>query len=136
LKLIAVDPAGSGEVAPAYELTKEIPYCPTPIVAGERMFFATDRGIARCLNVKDGAKVWEHRLGAAFSASPVRAANQLIAVGEDGDVFVLAAVDRFELLAKNHLEDQFLATPAIANHRLYLRGEKFLWCIGEKLSGR
>jgi len=37
-----------------------------------------------------------------------------------------------EILAKNKLSEQFAASPAIANGRLYLRGFGHLYAIGAK----
>jgi hypothetical protein len=34
-------------------------------------------------------------------------------------------------LAVNHLEDSFSASPALVDRELYLRGERFLYCIAE-----
>jgi len=34
-------------------------------------------------------------------------------------------------LAANKLDDAFSATPAIAGRELFLRGEKFLYCLAE-----
>jgi len=40
--------------------------------------------------------------------------------------------EKLEILAKNKLSDQFTASPAISNGRLYLRGFTALHAIGTK----
>jgi len=42
---------------------------------------------------------------------------------------VLKRTGKFELVATNHLEDRFDASPALAGNQLFLRGHKFLYCI-------
>lgn len=130
---VAVRPDGKGDVSNthvAWTATKTLPYCVTPVAIGPYLYMITDSGIARCVEAKTGKEVWTERLSGNFSASPVFAENRIYAVGEKGDVFVIAAAPSFKLLAKNHLDDYFLTTPAIAGNEMFLRGEKFLWCIG------
>jgi len=42
------------------------------------------------------------------------------------------ASDKYEEVANFKMEDKFHASPAIVNGRMYLRGEKYLYCIGYK----
>ena len=135
IKLIAVKPDGNGDVATthlAWESTKIVPYCPTPVCVGTNIFLVTDQGIARCLDASTGQEVWRQRLGGNFAASPVRVNNDLFFLSEAGNVFVLAAQQQYQLLAKNKLDDYFVSTPAVANGRMFLRGEEYLWCIGNR----
>jgi outer membrane protein assembly factor BamB len=39
--------------------------------------------------------------------------------------------DKFEVLATNQLDESIDATPALVGKQLFLRGEKFLYCIEE-----
>ena len=50
---------------------------------------------------------------------------------DDVEVVVLAADKEFKLLARNALNEHCAATPAVANHRLYVRTESTLFCIGQ-----
>ena len=53
-------------------------------------------------------------------------------VSTAGDVYVFAAMPKFEVLARNELGEVIRATPAVADGRLYLRGGVHLCCIGRK----
>jgi len=53
--------------------------------------------------------------GGAFSASPVAGDGKLYLSGEDGDVFVLSAGPKPELLASNPMGEVLMATPAISD---------------------
>jgi outer membrane protein assembly factor BamB len=133
---LAVDlssfPTDAAALPPAYTVTRGIPYCPTPIAVNDRFYFVTDVGVAGCLDARTGKSLWSQRLGKPHSASPVFANGALFFVSEGGDVAAVMPGDKLEKLATFHLDDYFLATPAVANGRMYLRGEKHLWCIGAK----
>ena len=62
---------------------------------------------------------------------PVRACTPFSA---DRRGFVLAANPKFEVLARNELADRasFDASPAVDGHRLLLRSDKFLYCLGTR----
>lgn len=132
--LLAVDlattPSAEAELQPAFTVGKGIPYCTTPIAVGGRLYFVTDIGVAGCLDAKAGKSIWSDRLGGPHSASPVFANGAIFFISEKGEVIALRPSEKMERIAKFNLPDRFLATPAIANGRMYLRGEDNLWCIG------
>ena len=59
------------------------------------------------------------------------AAGRIYVTGRDGSTVVLRHSGENETLTVNHLEDSFSATPALAGRELYLRGERFLYCLAE-----
>jgi outer membrane protein assembly factor BamB len=134
--LLAVDlassPTGDAELQPLYTVQKGIPYCTTPVAVGSRLYFVTDTGIAGCLDAKTGNSLWAERLRGQFSASPVYAHGVVFFLSENGDVTAIKPGDKLERLANFHVDDRFLATPAVADGKMYLRGESNLWCIGAK----
>jgi outer membrane protein assembly factor BamB len=67
-------------------------------------------------------------------SSPVGAAGRIYITGRDGTTVVLRHDRENATLAINHLEDSFSASPAVADHEFYLRGERFLYCIAEPAS--
>lgn len=65
-------------------------------------------------------------------ASPVGAAGRIYVTGRDGMTVVLRHDRDNDTLAANQLEDSFSASAALIDRELYLRGERFLYCIAEK----
>ena len=65
-----------------------------------------------------------------YRASPILAAGRIYLIARGGTVSVVKAGRVFELLAVNTLDDNFTASPAVANGRLYLRGFRSLYSIG------
>jgi outer membrane protein assembly factor BamB len=110
-------------------------YTPSPVIDGGKLYFATDTGLLSCLNAMTGEAYYrQQRLGKPYSlkASPVGVNGRLYIATEDGDVVVVRMGEKFELLATNSLSDQmFIATPAIAGGRVYLRGQSTLFCLGQ-----
>ena len=65
----------------------------------------------------------------AVFASPVGAGGRVYLIGRNGTSLVIKQGKTFEVLAENSLDDNFDASPAIAENELYLRGHKYLYCI-------
>jgi outer membrane protein assembly factor BamB len=65
-------------------------------------------------------------------SSPVGASGRIYITGRDGRTVVLRHDQENATLAVNSLEDSFSASAALVDREIYLRGEKFLYCIAEK----
>jgi outer membrane protein assembly factor BamB len=109
-------------------------YMPTPIVYGENLYICANNGILRCFNAKTGEKVYDQRMGegGAYSASPIAADGKLYFASEDGVVFVVKAGNKYEALAKNEMGEIMMATPAISDGMIFVRGQHNLFCIADK----
>src|SRR5262249_26555383 len=103
------------------------------LLAGDRLYFTqSNNALLTCLDTKTGKPVIDReRLTGLDSlyASPVGAAGRIYLVGRDGTTLVLKQSDKLEILATNLLDDPIDASPAVAGKQLYLRGEKYLYCI-------
>ncbi len=132
--LAAVDPDGSGHKPEMiYKIDRvSAPYVPSPVAAGNLVFLWTDRGVITCIDGQTGKQKWREHIGGSFSSSPVRAGDKIFCASVDGDMYVIAAADRYELLAKNSLGEMCRATPAIAGGRMYVRTASHLMSIGGK----
>jgi outer membrane protein assembly factor BamB len=133
--LVAAKPGDAEHDAEVvYRLEKDVPYVPTPIVAGDLLFLWHDRGTVSCHDVATGRQHWRQRVGGDFHSSPILVGDRILAASRGGEVVVLAAAPKFELLGRNMLDEPCVATPAAADDRLYIRTESTLLCIG-KLAG-
>lgn len=132
--LLAIDPRGAhGDVTESnvvWQHDEGVPYTPSLVVAGDEIYFVSDRGVASCLDAHTGEEHWSKRLGGGFSASPVAADGHVYFVNEDGATYVVAASTDYELLATNELGERSLASSAVDDGTLYLRTESHLWRIG------
>lgn len=116
----------------AWTTSKGSPYTPTPLVYGDLMYVLADNGVFSVYDAKTGAVVYQQRLPSSFSASPVAADGRLYLASEDGDVFVVKAGRQYELLSKNTMGQPLMATPALSQDMLILRGENAIYAIGER----
>jgi outer membrane protein assembly factor BamB len=97
----------------------------------------TDRGILTCLDARTGQIKYEGGrvpIPATFTASPVAFDGKILLTSEDGDTFVIKAGPSHEVLRTNSIGEPVYASPAIAEGRIFIRGEKNLYCI--KNTGR
>jgi outer membrane protein assembly factor BamB len=105
----------------------------TPLLAGGLGYFCLDNGVLTVYQVASGERLYQQRLGggsSGFSSSPVTAGNQIYITNEDGHSFVLAPGREYKVLAENELGETVMATPAISDGALYIRGGKHLFAIG------
>jgi len=114
----------------AYDVTQSVPLVPTPLVKDGRAFLWGDDGVVTCLNVSTGGVIWRERVGGKFFGSPVCAGNRLYCIDRGGDVFVIAASDKYEPLGRVPLGEPSYATPAIADGVMYLRTLTGLFSLG------
>lgn len=112
------------------------PYMPTPIVYGDYLYTCANNGTLTCYNAKTGEQIYRERLagrgsGYAFTASPVAADGKLYFTSEDGEIFVIKAGPAYELLAANAMGEVCMATPAISEGMIFIRGHQHVYGIGE-----
>lgn len=138
---LAVRAGGTGDVTDTHVLWsgRNGSYVPSPVILEEKLYWVSDLGYACCANAKTGEYIYKERLpiarrGKPFYASAVLAAGRLYAVSRTNGTFVLAAEPSFKQLAHNKIagdESDFNPSPAFAYGRIYLRSNRFLYCIGE-----
>ncbi|HEV8060673.1 MAG TPA: PQQ-binding-like beta-propeller repeat protein [Gemmataceae bacterium] len=131
---VAIRPQGKGTLSNEVVLWSKIksyPYVPNLLALGEHLYFVNDGGFAGCAVARTGEILWLERLGGNFSASPILIDGKVYAASEEGTVYVFQAAPKFQLLAKNVLDEGIIATPAVAGHRLFIRGRNSLYCFGD-----
>ncbi len=126
-----------GQTENSYVLWKSdrgSPYTPTPIVYRSIVYICLDNGILNAYDLETGNRLYRKRIavGANFSASSVASDGKIYFLSEDGDVYVVKAGPEYELLAQNDMGEILMATPAISDGLLILRGRSHLFAIGKQ----
>jgi outer membrane protein assembly factor BamB len=116
----------------AWKTSNGSPYTPTPIVYGEHLYTVADNGVFAAYDAKTGARLYQERLPSTFSASPVASGGKLYVPSEDGDVYVVRAGPKFELLSTNPMGEALMATPALAGGMLIIRSSGHVYAVAEK----
>ena len=117
-------------------------YVPTPVYLNNRLYWASDTGYACCVDAKSGDMLFRERLdargkgsrGKPFYAGAILAGGKIYAVSRWGGTFVFNADEEFKLISHNKIssdESQFHGTPALSNGEIFLRSDKYLYCISE-----
>ena len=89
--------------------------------------------MAYCVRLDNGDIVYRQRFRSQPYASTVFGDGKLYVQTRYDGTFVLAANPEFEELAQNRFEDSstFNASPIISDGKLFLRSDKYLYCIGK-----
>lgn len=134
---LALRAGGSGDVtgtpALVWSYNKGTAYVPSPILYGDYLYLMTGNGSISCLDAQTGKVEYEGgRVPKAtmFLASPVAFEGKILLTSEEGDTFVLKAGPKHEVLRTNSLGEPVYASPAIADGRIFIRGEHNLYAIG------
>jgi outer membrane protein assembly factor BamB len=135
-RLMAVRPGSKGEVNKtdiAWSNKQGVPGVPSPLCYNGRLYTFTNGGFVFCRVAKTGELVYSGRLGAPgyYYSSPVAADQKIYIASEEGVVVVLDAGEKLNVLATNKLDGGILATPALADDKIYVRTENHLYAFGK-----
>jgi outer membrane protein assembly factor BamB len=141
--IFAIKPGASGDItlqgeattnaAIAWSMKHGGPYIPTPVIYNGQLYVCQTNGVVVTYDVTTGKRVYQQRLGesgGSFSASPVAADGKIYFPSEDGDVFVVKAGPAYEALATNMMGEIVMATPAISDGVIFIRGIRHVFAIG------
>jgi outer membrane protein assembly factor BamB len=96
-----------------------------------QVYYIADKGVAGCLDLKSGKASWTQRLAGNFTSSPLLVDGKVIGLNEDGELFVFTASPKmYENIGRLKLGEGVLASPALADGKLYVRGHDHLFCLG------
>jgi len=129
---MAIRPGGRGDITRshvAWQASSGASYVPSILYYDGLLYMTNEVGVVTCADARTGERVWRHRLDGIFFASPVAGDGKVYMVSETGETFVMRAGRTPELLATNDLGERFLASPAIAAGRIFLRSDQGLFAI-------
>jgi hypothetical protein len=67
----------------------------------------------------------------------VLSGDRIYVLNQAGDMFVLKAAPKFELLATNSLGDGLTnSSPVVSDGQIFIRTHRHLWCIGKPAAAR
>ena len=105
----------------------------SPIIAGGLVWRTHSPEILKTIRMSDGTLAFSERLaGISTYASPFTTADGLIYFASAGKTYILRIGEKAEVLAINDLGEDNRASAAVSDGRIFLRGNKTLFCIGTK----
>ena len=134
----AIRLGGTGDVTGTayilWEYNKGTAYVVSPIVYGDYVYLLSDKGILTCLELKTGRVMYDNGrvpIPATFMSSPVAFDDKILLTSEEGDTFVVKAGPSHQILQTNSIGEPVFASLALASSKIFIRGEKNLYCIGK-----
>lgn len=125
----------TGSNAIVWSANVNTPYVPSPLLVNKRLYFLrVNSGALSCLDAATGKVHYGMEmlanLGVVYN-SPVYASGRIYQLGGTGLTYTLKDGPGLEIISENKLDDSFAASPAIAGDEIFLRGQKFVYCIAE-----
>lgn len=135
-KTIAIRPGGEGDITGTdrvvWTYDRGTAYVATPILYGDYLYLIADNGLLTCLDARTGAVKYEGGrvpVPARFMGSPLAIDGTLLLTSEDGDTFVVKAGPDHEIVRTNSIDEPVYTSLAIAQGRVFVRGERHLFCL-------
>ena len=132
--IIAVKPDGTGNVTQSkivWRTNKGVAYVPSPIIERDYFLIVSDSGVAHCFDAASGKLFWQERTGEQH-ASLVSANGFVYFLNDEGVTQVIKPGPEVQTVGHNLLGERSFASPAISNGQLFIRGNRHLYCIGNK----
>ena len=129
--VFAIRPDGSI----AWSKTGRGSYMPTPLAYRGLLYILNNNGVFDAYDIPTGKEVYRQRtpvVGSGFSASPVAADGKIYLSSEDGDMIVIEAGATFKHIATNTMGETIMATPALSEGVMYVRGASTLFAIARR----
>ncbi|MFV0592427.1 MAG: PQQ-binding-like beta-propeller repeat protein [Draconibacterium sp.] len=127
-RLAAIDPKTASIV---WENDEYLPEASSPLAYKGLLIIATSYGMLVCYDTKTGEQYWEDDLGTTLYSAPVTADGKLFMMDNDGVTHVYEYGKELKKISDNEMGEHAGPTPAFADGRIYIRGEKNLYCIGK-----
>jgi len=127
----------SGTPHVVWKLNRLTPYVSSPLLYGDTLYFVRhNQNVLSRMEAVSGKFLGEplrlEGIRDFIFSSPVGASGRVYVTARDGTTVVLRHDLENSSMAVNRLDDVFSASPALAGLEIYLRGEKFLYCLAGK----
>ena len=135
--LLAIRPNGRGDVTEthvAWELKKQVPLCPSPLLVNDQLYLLNEKGFVSCVDARTGKVHWKERVGRKYYASPLSADDRIYFLSTTGTTQVVSPGMMFQRLATNRLagERKVFASIAVSGRSFFIRTERNLYRIEER----
>jgi len=135
-QLSAIRTGGTGDVTKthvAWTFEDGLPDCASPLTDGKYLLMAAaGYGCLTCVDAKTGKGLWQQDFPDMFWSSPTLVGRRVYISDIPGKTYILGLSDTYRSLGKGDVGEKVFATPAFVDSKIYLRGERHLFCIGKK----
>ena len=138
---IAVKSGGNGDVTKTHRLwqTQSLKNrIGAGVIRDGYIYIANMPGVAECIELKTGKRIWEERLpgkGAKSEvwSSAVLSGDNIYVLNQSGDCVIYKASPKFEIVGVNSIGSELTnGSLAVSDGELFIRTHEHLWCIGSE----
>lgn len=132
---LAVNPDGQGDITSTNIIWKKQDELAsnqmlTPVIRDGLIYTVNTRNIISCIDANTGADIWTKHVTSNFNASPLYINGNIWFFSVKGEILVLKAGRKYEVVSQNKMESGIWATPAVVRNCMILRTQNFLYRIG------
>jgi outer membrane protein assembly factor BamB len=133
-EILAVNPDGKGDITKSNILWRkkaEPLQLLTPVIKDGLIYTVDSKNTMMCIDAVSGQEVWSDRLRSNYNASAVYSNGNIWFFSVKGEVLVIKAGRKYEIVAQNKMEPEIWATPAFLRNSVILRTTDYLYRIGK-----
>ena len=116
----------------AWDYEEDLSEVSSPLADKDFLIMASSFGAVSCFNSKTGERYWLHDFDRGFYSSPILVGDKVYLVDMNGVMQIFKADKQFQLISTCELGEKTATIPAFSPGRIYIRGEKHLFCIGKE----
>jgi len=128
-RMVAIKPGGSAAEI-VWEQDEYLPEASSPVVTDGLVFLGTSYGVFACFDTETGEMLWEHEGNSGYYGSPMAADGKIYVMDMSGICYIFEISRELKVLGEPKLGEKSIVTPAFSDGKIYLRGSKYLYCIG------
>jgi len=134
-ELLAVNPDGIADITATNILWKKRDeqsknQLLTPCIKDGLIYTVNTRNKLTCIEASTGEEIWSTHLKSDYNASPLYVNGNIWFFSVKGEVLVIKAGRKYEIVAQSQMDSGIWATPAVLRNSMILRTQKALHRIG------
>ena len=134
-ELLSVNPDGNGDITGKNILWKKRDglsrnQCLTPVIKDGLIYTVNTRNMLKCIDGVTGEEIWSTHMKSNYDASPIYINGNIWFFSVKGEVLVIKAGRKYEVIAENQMDSGIWATPAVLRNSMIMRTQKYLYRIG------
>ena len=115
----------------AWENNDYLSDVPSPVAFNDFVIVVTSYGAVVCYDAASGKQQWLKELEKSVYSSPMIADGKIFIMDKQGTMHILKADKTLAVVGESALGEGSVCTPAFGDGRIYIRGNKHLFCIGK-----
>ena len=133
-EILAVNPDGKGDITESNILWRkkaEQLQLLTPVIKDGLIYTVDAKNNMMCINASTGEEIWSTHLRTNYNASPIYVNGNIWFFSVKGEILVIKAGQKYEVVAQNQIDSEIWATPAFLRNSIIIRTDKYLCRIGQ-----